>query len=101
MAVNLCTGSPVTAHAATSSSTYLLAKGLTEWRSLLDLSQFNPPLGTLDSVTIELSATLSGDGGVEDKQGWRSGDCPPLPVQPAPGPTGKSALPGVFNHHTI
>jgi hypothetical protein len=63
----------VTAHAATSSSTYLLAEDLTDWSGSLDLSQFNPALGTLNSVTIELSATLSGSGGVENKQGLQPG----------------------------
>ena len=64
----LLTGSLVTAHAATSSSSYLLAEDLTDWSSSLDLSQFNPALGTLNSVTIALAATLSGSGGVENKQ---------------------------------
>lgn len=69
----LLASSLVTAHAATSSSTYLLAEDLTDWNSSLDLSQFNPALGTLNSVTIALSATLSGSGGVENKQGLQPG----------------------------
>ena len=69
----LLSGSLVTAHAATSSSTYLLAEDLTDWSSSLDLIQFNPALGTLNSVTIALSATLSGSGGVENKQGLQPG----------------------------
>ena len=69
----LLTGSLVTAHAATSSSTYLLAEDLTDWSTSLDLNQFNPALGTLNSVTIELAATLSGSGGVENKQGLQPG----------------------------
>ena len=69
----LLTGSLVTAHAATRSSTYLLDEDLTDWSRSLDLSQFNPALGTLNRVTIELAATLSGSGGVENKQGLQSG----------------------------
>ena len=69
----LLAGSLVTAHAATSSSSYLLAEDLTDWSSSLDLIRFNPALGTLNSVTIALSATLSGSGGVENKQGQQPG----------------------------
>jgi len=69
----LLAGSLATAHAATSSSTYLLAEDLTDWSSSLDLSQFNPALGTLNSVTIELAASLSGSGGVENLQSQKSG----------------------------
>ena len=69
----LLAGSLVTAHAATSSSTYLLAEDLTDWSSSLDLIQFNPALGTLNSVTIALSATLAGSGGVENKQSLQPG----------------------------
>ena len=69
----LLAGSLATAHAATSSSTYLLAEDLTDWSSSLDLSQFNPALGTLNSVTIELAASLWGSGGVENLQSRKSG----------------------------
>lgn len=77
----LLASSLVTAHAATRSSTYLLAEDLTDWSGSLDLSQFNPALGTLNSVTIELSATLSGSGGVENKKG----------LQPAPSSCSSTA----------
>ena len=39
----------------------------TDWSSFLDLQQFNPTLGTLQSVTVELFSNLVGSIGAENR----------------------------------
>lgn len=64
----LLSGLLATAQADTRVQTFTWAEQATDWSSLLALQQFDPLLGQLNSVTVELSGTLSGRGGVENMQ---------------------------------
>ena len=64
----LWSGLLAAAQAGTQVQTFTLAERATDWSSLLALQQFNPSLGQLNSVTVELTGTQSGQGGIENTQ---------------------------------
>lgn len=56
------------AQAATVSyASQTIALAVTDWSSFLDLQQFNPSLGQLNSVTLDLTADLAGKAQVESR----------------------------------
>lgn len=58
-------------HAATiSHDSTALPLALTDWSSFLDLQQFDPALGTLQSVTVNLSSSLVGSLGTENRNSF-------------------------------
>lgn len=64
----LTAGLLATAQAATQVHTFTMAAEETDWSSLLVLPKFNPLLGQLSRVTVELTGSLSGKGGIENMQ---------------------------------